>query len=67
MRLIRLTFSLFYDPYWFANFRRSWKTRRFWLAAPSRKALSGRTLNLQVGPLTFTLYIQGPATREIIE
>ena len=67
MRVIRLTFSLFYDPYWLGNFRRSWKTRRFWLAAPAGRALVGRNLALQLGPLTLKLYTQGPATREIIE
>jgi len=67
MRLIRLTFSLFYDPYWFAGFRKSWKSRRYWLAAPASRAITGRNLALQLGPLTFKLYVQGPATREVIE
>ena len=63
MRLFRITFSLWYDPHWRANFRRSWKTRRYWLAAPGAQALAGRTLALQLGPLTFKLLLMGPAER----
>jgi hypothetical protein len=61
MRLFRLTFSLFYDPYWRASFHDSKRTRRYWLAAPGTRAITGRTLALQLGPLTFKLYVQGPA------
>ena len=63
MRVFRLSFALFFDPYWRASFRRSWKTRRYWLAAPGTKALTGRTLALQLGPLTFKLHAVGAAHR----
>jgi hypothetical protein len=63
MRVFRLTFSLFYDPYWRDGFRRSWRTRRYWLAVPATRALNRRALALQLGPLTFKLSAQGPDRR----
>lgn len=63
MKVFRISFALFFDPYWRASFHRSKKTRRYWLAAPGTKALTGRAFALQLGPLTFKLHTQGPASR----
>jgi len=60
MRLFRIAFAVFYDPFWFGSFRLSWKRRRFWLAIPSTHVLTGRMLAAQVGPLTFKLHVHGP-------
>lgn len=63
MRLIRFSTSIWFDPHWRANFRRSWRARRFWLAAPATNPRSGRALALQFGPLTFKIHFEGPAER----
>ena len=62
MRVFRLSFALWFDPNWRANFRRSWRSRRYWLAAPAAEALTGRAFAVQFGPLTLKLYAQGPAS-----
>ena len=63
MRVIRLSASLWFDPHWRANFRRSWRSRRFWLAAPAARPRTGRAVALQLGPFTFKLHLEGPAER----
>ena len=63
MRLFRISFAVFYDPHWRASFRRSWSSRRYWLALPPARALVGRALAVQVGPLTFKFHGQGPDRR----
>jgi hypothetical protein len=52
MRTFYLTFALWKDPFWRVNFRRSWKTRRYWLAKPTYPHVQGRAVSLQFGPLT---------------
>jgi hypothetical protein len=59
MRVFRIAVSLWYDPLWWRMRRRSWKTRRYWLARPPAIALDGRALALQLGPFTLRFLVQG--------
>jgi hypothetical protein len=59
MRVLRISLSLWIDTQWKANFRRSWKRRRFWLAKPEYTAIAGRPLAVQFGPLTVKIILEG--------
>ena len=58
MRVIRISLAIWHDPHWRPAFRKSWKTRRYWLARPDTAA-KGRRLSLQFGPLTFKIHLEG--------
>ena len=59
MRVMRLTFAVWYDEHWRAGFRKAWKQRRYWLARPEAKSLHGRALALQFGPVTLKWTAEG--------
>ena len=59
MRLFRFSFSVWYDSLWWRMRRRSWKTRRYWLASVPTYTLDGRSFALQLGPLTLRFLFQG--------
>jgi hypothetical protein len=59
MRVFRVSFSLWYDPRWWAHRRHSWRHRRYWLARPVAPTVDGRALALQFGPVTLKWTAQG--------
>jgi hypothetical protein len=69
VRTFYLTFAVWHDPFWRANFRRSWKKRRYWLMRPPALHVAGRALALQIGAYTFKITTVGahrdaPSQRE---
>ena len=58
MRSFHFTFSIWTALHWRENFRRSWKTRRYWLALPATPHTQGRATSLQLGPVTFRVTVQ---------
>ena len=59
MRIFKITFALWYDPFWWELRRLSWKKRRYWLARPATSAVGGRAFALQVGPVTLKWSLHG--------
>lgn len=59
MRVLRLTFALWWDPNWSRHLRRSWRKRRYWLTRPQSPSVHGRALALQFGPLTLKWTAEG--------
>lgn len=61
MRVIRINFSVWWDPQWRSNFRRAWKQRRYWLAKPEMIVIppTAHPLALQFGPVTLKFILEG--------
>ena len=59
MKTFSLTIAIWHDTFWRQNLRRSWKSRRFWLAKPCTPHVYGRALSLQFGALTIRITTVG--------
>lgn len=64
MKKFQVSIALWWDDQWRANLRRSWKTRRYWLAKVPASSARGRVVALQFGAYTVKLSFEGTETRE---